>query len=82
MLIGMLGISVVVSLASTLVLVMNGYGLPAAFLYGYVGGGVASMVVLATARVLCDRLSQRTGRRRESLAPRTAHHNPEGPYNQ
>lgn len=82
MLIGMLGISVVVSITATLVLVISGYGLLSAFLYGYVGCGIATMVVLVGYRAICDRLDLRAERRRARLTPRGAHHNPEGPYNQ
>ncbi|WP_135818626.1 hypothetical protein [Paracoccus liaowanqingii] len=78
----MIGISVLVGLTAALAMAFSGADLLTAFLQGYVGGGVASMIVLATALSLRDRLSRRAEERRDRLAAGGAQHNPEGPYNQ
>ena len=78
MLVGMIGISVLVGIIAMLAMALSGAGLLNAFLIGYVGGGVVSMIVLATIGALRDRLARRSNR----LAAGRAQHNPEGPYNQ
>jgi len=54
MLVGMVAVSVVVSIGAASGLWLAGFGLTQAMLYGYIGGGMASMLMLAALRGLLN----------------------------
>ncbi|WP_156845181.1 hypothetical protein [Paracoccus zeaxanthinifaciens] len=53
MLAGMIAISIAVGLTSAVTLWVSGAGFLAAFLYGYVGGGLGTMAGIALAIAAC-----------------------------
>lgn len=61
-LVGMIAVSILVGAAATALLMALGHGLLSALLWGYVGGGMLAMLLMAVRMVLCDRQKAAQGR--------------------